>query len=154
MIVVDAEADGPALARHGGEADDRTLGRLAVDLGQHHVRLVAGEGAFAPDRRQLAGIAEHEDRLVVVLEGTNLVGVGVGRGHGGGPGTYAEGEEPRHDKSSSKHQSSPIPVWRNLIHTSGSSPCPEWDSERARLIHFIDAPGGSRRDRLDRPCRS
>ena len=34
-----------------------------MDLGQHHVRLVAGEGAFAADRRQLAGIAEHEDRL-------------------------------------------------------------------------------------------
>lgn len=63
MIIVDAETDGPTLARHGGEADDRALGRLAVDLGQHHVRLVAGEGAFTPDGRQLAGIAEHEDRL-------------------------------------------------------------------------------------------
>ena len=36
---------------------------LAMDLGQHHVGRVAGEGAFALDRRQLAGIAQHQDRL-------------------------------------------------------------------------------------------
>ena len=61
--VVLAEADRRALPGHGGEPDDRALRRLAVDLGQHHVGGVAGEGAFALDRRQLAGIAEHQDRL-------------------------------------------------------------------------------------------
>ena len=58
-----AERDRLALPRQGGKADDRALGRLTVDPGQHHVGLAAGEGAFALDRRQLPGIAEHQDRL-------------------------------------------------------------------------------------------
>ena len=63
MVVVDAEADGPALARHGGQADDRAFGRLSVDLGQHHVGCIAGEGTFALDRWQLTRIAQHQDGL-------------------------------------------------------------------------------------------
>ena len=35
--VVLAVGDRQALARHGGEADDRALAGLAMDLGQHHV---------------------------------------------------------------------------------------------------------------------
>ncbi len=34
-----------------------------MDLGQHDVRLGLGEEAAALDRRQLRGIAEHQDRL-------------------------------------------------------------------------------------------
>ena len=61
--VVLAVGDRQALARHGGEADDRALAGLAVDLGQHHVGRGSGERALALDRRQLAGIAQHQDRL-------------------------------------------------------------------------------------------
>ena len=39
------------------------LAGLAVDLGQHHVGLRLGERALALDRRQLTGIAQHQDRL-------------------------------------------------------------------------------------------
>ena len=52
-----------ALPGHGGETDDGTLAGLAMDLGQHDVGRVRGEGAVALDRRQLAGIAQHQDRL-------------------------------------------------------------------------------------------
>ena len=58
-----AVGDRQALARHGGEADDRALAGLAVDLGQHDVGRGLGERALALDRRQLAGVAQHQDRL-------------------------------------------------------------------------------------------
>ena len=61
--VVLTVGDRPALARHGREPDDRALAGLAVDLGQHDVGRRLGEGALALDRRQLAGVAQHEDRL-------------------------------------------------------------------------------------------
>ena len=62
-LVMLSERDEVAVPRHGREADDRALAGLAVDLGQHHVGLGLGERALALDRRQLAGIAEHQDRL-------------------------------------------------------------------------------------------
>ena len=51
-----------ALAHLHGELDDRIVARLAVDIGQQVIRLLVGEEAAARYRRQLAGIAEHEDR--------------------------------------------------------------------------------------------
>ncbi len=51
-----------ALAHLHGELDDRIVARLPVDLGQQVVRLLIGEVAAARNRRQLAGIAEHQDR--------------------------------------------------------------------------------------------
>ena len=63
MRVVLAIGDRPALPRHGGQPDDRTLAGLAVDLGQHDVGRVAGERTLALDRRQLPRIAQHQDRL-------------------------------------------------------------------------------------------
>jgi hypothetical protein len=44
MGVILAEADGLALPRHGGKPYDGALLRLAVDLGQHDIRRITGEG--------------------------------------------------------------------------------------------------------------
>jgi hypothetical protein len=66
-----AERDALALARQCGQIDDRRFRRLPVDLGQHDVGRAAGEWRLTTDRRQLAGIAEHQHRLA---ERQNVVG--------------------------------------------------------------------------------
>ncbi len=46
---------------HGhGELNDRVVGRLAVDLGEHEVRLIGREEAGALHRRELERIAQHQ----------------------------------------------------------------------------------------------
>ena len=71
MGIVGAIVDGKPLARHGGQPEDGAALRLAVDLVQHHIRGRIGEGALAMNGRQLAGIAQNEDRL---SEGQEIVG--------------------------------------------------------------------------------
>ena len=63
MSVVSAVGDGLAVPGHGGKPQDCTLTRLPMDFGQHHVRFDVGERTLALDRRQLAGVAQHQDRL-------------------------------------------------------------------------------------------
>jgi hypothetical protein len=49
-----------ALADLHGKLDNRVVARLAMDFGQQIVRLLLGEEAATRDRRQLAGVAEHQ----------------------------------------------------------------------------------------------
>ncbi|MCY1302953.1 hypothetical protein D9M70_526390 [compost metagenome] len=51
-----------AFAHLHGELDDRIVARLTMDVRQQIIRLLVGEVAATGDRRQLAGIAEHQDR--------------------------------------------------------------------------------------------
>src|SRR5215208_1744468 len=57
------ERQSAAVADRHRQPDDRVVARLAVDLGQHDVRLGVGEEAAALHRRQLRRVAEHEHRL-------------------------------------------------------------------------------------------
>ena len=57
-----------AFAHVERQPDDRIVARLAVDFGQQEVGLVLGEEAAARDRRQLRGIAEHQDRRAERLQ--------------------------------------------------------------------------------------
>ena len=61
IFVEPAERNGLTLARHGGQPEDRAVGRLTVDLRQHHVGHRIGEKALLADRWQLPRIAQHED---------------------------------------------------------------------------------------------
>ena len=59
-FVVAAVFEIAALADFHRHADDRIVGRLAVDFGQHDVGIVRGEIAGALHRRQLERIAEDQ----------------------------------------------------------------------------------------------
>jgi len=50
-----------AFAHGHRELDDRIIGRLAVDFGEHDIGFFSGEEARALHRRQLERIAEHQD---------------------------------------------------------------------------------------------
>src|SRR3546814_13099504 len=58
----------PSLPHVGSDAYDRVVGRLAMDLLEHHVRVVVSEEPATPDRWKLAGIAKDPDRNAERLE--------------------------------------------------------------------------------------
>ena len=66
-----AEWDRQPLAGQRREPQDGAVARLAVHLGQHHVRHGLGEKARVLHGRQLAGVAQHQDRLA---KGHEIVG--------------------------------------------------------------------------------
>ena len=63
MRIMRAGGNLNALPRHGGKADDGAFLCLAVDFRQHDIGRCHGESAGALDRRQLTGIAQHQDWL-------------------------------------------------------------------------------------------
>jgi hypothetical protein len=63
-ILVLAERQVLALARQGGELDDRVVGRLPVDFGQEEVRAPTRQAGLVLHRRKLTRIAHGDDRHV------------------------------------------------------------------------------------------
>ena len=63
-LAVAADLERAALANVHRHPHDRIVLRLAVHFGEHRVRLGVGEEAAAGNRRQLRGIAEHQQRAV------------------------------------------------------------------------------------------
>ena len=63
-LAMAADFEFAALADVHRHPHDRIVLRLAMHLGQHRVGLAVGEEAAALDRRQLRGIAEHQQRTV------------------------------------------------------------------------------------------